>query len=121
MEQAENNFLIDILSILPKKIECFIQAPSLDNNIIQEMLQNSDYEYYKLLQLDEGKKEKFIIQELETSFGMYIQKIEIKENGILLFEGFDGVEYGTISNKVSIPKWFKERYIPDTCLISTHW
>lgn len=121
MEQIENNFLGDVLNILPEKIECFIQAPSLDNAIIEKMLQNSDFDYYKLLRLDGESKEKVIRQQVETFFGVYIQKIEIKENGILLFEGFDGVEYGTISKKIFIPEWFKEQYIPDTCIVSSEW
>lgn len=120
MEQ-ESNFLVAVLNILPEKVECFIQAPSLDNIIIEGMLQNSAYDYYKLLRLDEASKDRFIQQELETSFGMYIQNIEIRENGALLFKGFDGVEYGTLSKKLFIPEWFKEKYMPDTCLISSEW
>lgn len=121
MKQKKNDFLVDLMKILPEKIECLIQAPSLDNKIIQEMFQNSDYDYYELLELDDVRKKIFIDQALKTSFGVYIQKIEIKENGILLFEGFDGIEYGMISNKVSVPQWFIERYIPDICVISTKW
>jgi hypothetical protein len=108
MEQSKNKFLIDVLNILPEEVECFIQAPSLDNNIVNDMLKNSDYDYYKLLRLDKVSKDKFIRQELETSFSIYIQSIEIKKNGILLFEGFDGVEFGMISQKVLLPGWFKK-------------
>lgn len=121
MEQIENSFFIDVLNILPEKVECFIQAPSLDNVIIQEMFENTDYDYYKLLSLDETNKKTVLRQELETSFSIYIQSIEIKENGVLLFEGFDGVEYGTISKHILIPNWFKEKYIPDTCVVSSDW
>ncbi len=121
MGQTTHSFLVDILNILPEKIECFIQAPSLENTVIKGMLQDSDYDYYKLLQLDKTSRNKFIKQALETSFEMYIQNIEIKENGVLLFEGFDGVEYGTISKKILIPEWFKEKYIPDTCMVSSEW
>lgn len=121
MEQLENSFLIDVLKILPEKVECFIQSPSLDNEIIQEMFQNTDFDYYKLIFLDETNKDKFLKQELETAFSIYIQNIEIKGNGVLLFKGYDGVEFGTISKKISIPEWFKEKYIPDTCMISSDW
>ncbi len=121
MTQTGNNFLVDVLNILPEGIECFIQAPSLDNIIIEKMLQDSNYDYYKFLKLDKTNKDKFIEQELETFFGMYIQKIEIKEKGVLIFEGFDGVDYGTISKNIFIPEWFKEKYIPDTCTISNEW
>lgn len=121
MEQVENSFLIDILNILPKKVECFIQSPSLENAIIQEMFQSTDFDYYKVIYLDETNKDIFIRQELETSFSMYIQSIEIKEKGEVLFKGYDGVEYGTISKKIFIPEWFREKYIPDTCVVSFDW
>lgn len=46
MEQNENSFIIDVLNILPEKTECFIQAPSLENSAIKEMLQKSDFDYF---------------------------------------------------------------------------
>lgn len=121
MEQNENSFLIDVLIILPEKVECFIQAPSLENLVIKGMLKKADFDYFEVLMFNEESKEKFVRQEIETSFSVYIQKIEIKENGDLLFEGFDGCEYGKISKKIIIPEWFKEKYIPDTCIVSNEW
>jgi hypothetical protein len=121
MEQNENSFIIDVLNILPEKTECFIQAPSLENSAIKEMLQKSDFDYFDLLILDENSKGIFIRQEFEASFSMYLQKIEIRENGILLFEGFDGCEYGIISKKVIIPEWFKEKYVPEICMVANEW
>ena len=121
MEQNENSFIIDVLNILPEKTECFIQAPSLENSAIKEMLQKSDFDYFDLLILDENSKGIFIRQEFEASFSMYLQKIEIRENGILLFEGFDGCEYGIISKKVIITEWFKEKYVPEICMVANEW
>lgn len=121
MTQLENKFFVDILKILPDEIDCFIQAPSLENHFIGRMLRDSDYSYYKLLNLDKTSKDEIIKQEIETSFAMFIQNIKIKVNDILLFEGFDGVEYGTLSREISIPEWFKKKYIPEVCMISTEW
>jgi len=121
MEQNVNSFIIDVINILPEKVECFIQAPSLENSLIKEMFKKSDFDYFELLKLDKKSKVKFIKQEAETSFSVYIQKIEIKENGTLLFEGFDGLDYGLISKKISLPEWFKEKYVPDICMVSNEW
>lgn len=121
MKQPANSFLIDLLNILSEATECFIQAPSLDNTLIEGILQDLDNDRCKLLQLDKINRYKFINQELETSFSRYIQYIEINKNGVLLFTGFDGVEYGVISKTVSIPEWFKVKYVPDTCMISSEW
>ncbi|MGC4128200.1 MAG: hypothetical protein QM564_01275 [Bergeyella sp.] len=108
-----NFFLIDLLDILPEDIDCFIQAPSLENIVIKEMLQDTEYDYYKLLKLNNTNKKIFIKQELETSFSMHIQNIKINKDRVLLFEGYDGVEYGSISQNICIPDWFKEKYFPD--------
>lgn len=116
-----NEFFIDLFNILPESVTCFIQAPSLENNIIKNMLQDSEYDYYKLVTINSVNKEKFISQEIETSFSMYIQKIEIKQNNVLLFEGFDGIEFGIISKTVILPDWFKIKYISDVCTISKEW
>lgn len=50
-----------------------------------------------------------------------MQKIEIRQNGVLLFEGFDGCVYGTISKNAIIPKWFKEKHFPENCTLSNEW
>jgi hypothetical protein len=121
MKQSFNSLLIDILSIIPEKSECFIQAPSLENIVIKNILRDSNFDYYKFLILDKTTKAKLIEQEVETSFAIYIQSIEIKNNDNLLFEGFDGVEYGIISKNLVVPEWFKNKYIPDTCIISNDW
>ncbi len=121
MTQLENSFLINLLKILPEEVDCFIQAPSLDNEVIQAMFQKTKFDYFNLICLNEISKGKFLEQELKTSFSIYIQNIEIMKNGHLLFKGYDGVEYGIISKEIPIPKWFKEKYIPDTCLISSEW
>ena len=121
MMEKGKDFFVDLLNILPINIDCFIQAPSLDDLIIEKMLVDSKYAYYKLLQMDSKKKEIFINHQIETSFGMYIQSIEIKEKEYLLFEGYDGVEFGIISNKVHIPDWFLKLYVPEICSISPNW
>lgn len=121
MKQKENKLLIDVLKILPENIECFIQAPSLDIDVVNEMLQSTNYDYYKIIHLNNKNKNNFINQELETSFSTYIQKIEIKKNEGVLFEGYDGMEYGIISARIFVPQWFKKRYIPDICIVSSDW
>ena len=121
MNTRHENLLTDRLQILPEEIECFIQAPSLENETIQNMMAVTEYDYYKLLRLSKSNRNEFINQELANSIGDYIQNIQIKQGSKLLFEGFDGIEYGTISKSVIIPEWFKEKYVPDTCMISNEW
>lgn len=121
MMQADNNLFIDILIILPEELKCYIQAPSLENSIIEKMLHDSEFVYYKILNISNINKQDIIKQEIANPFAMFIQNIKIKDEKSLLFEGFDGVEYGTISKKLVIPEWFKKKYIPETCIISKEW
>ncbi|WKW46811.1 hypothetical protein P3875_01680 [Myroides sp. JBRI-B21084] len=121
MNNEHNNFLVDILSILPNEVECLIQAPSLENSTIQKMTKKSKYDYYNLINLTEENKKDFIDEELTNSIGNFIQNIQIRKGDSLLFEGYDGVEYGVISKYLIIPDWFIKKYVPDTCTISNEW
>jgi hypothetical protein len=121
MTKARNSFLIDVLSIFPENTVCFIQAPSIENAIIERILESSEYDYYKQVHLTNENKLIFIEQELKNALGIYIQNIQIKQNEKLLFEGFDKVEYGILSSGLNIPKWFKDKYIPSICIISDEW
>ncbi|SEH89699.1 hypothetical protein SAMN02927937_02006 [Paenimyroides aquimaris] len=121
MNNEHNNFLVDILSILPNKVECLIQAPSLENLTIQKKTKKSKYDYYNLINLTEENKKDFIDEELNNSIGNFIQNIQIRKGDSLLFEGYDGVEYGVISKHLIIPDWFIKKYVPDTCTISNEW
>src|SRR5690606_4052343 len=121
MNNEHNNFLVDILSILQHEVECLIQAPSLENSTIQKMKESSKYDYYNVINLTEGNKEEFINEEFTNSIRNYIQNIQIRKGDSLLFEGYDGVEYGIISKHLIIPDWFIKKYVPDTCTISNEW
>lgn len=121
MEEICNKLLIDILNILPNDVECYIQAPSLENSIVQMMMTDSEYDYFKLIKLNEENRLNFLNQEIAYSVSTYIQFIQIKQGTSMLFEGHDGVEFGVLSKNIVIPEWFFEKYIPDTCVISNEW
>lgn len=121
MSHIQDSFFIDVLSVLPEEIDCYIQAPSLENSVILTMLRESEYNYYLVLHLDKINRNTFVEEEVKSSFGTNIQNIQIRKDGVLLFEGFDGVEYGAISSHMKIPKWFEEKYVPDVCTVSLEW
>lgn len=52
----------------------------------------------------------------------HIYRLEISARGILLFEGYDGLEFGTISKAFALPHDFVRKYIKDDmCVISKDW
>lgn len=117
-----DNLLVDVLKILPEEVECFIQAPSLENEIIQKMMLDSELDYYKSIKFNKTNKLEFINQELNFSISAYFQNIQIKSDNKLLFQGFDGVEFGTLSKTIFTPQWFKEKYIlTELCIVSGEW
>ena len=115
-------FLVDILNILPVEVDCYIQAPSLEDIDILDMMNDTVYGYYQCLHINYDNKNFIIDKFQKETIVEYFNSIEIKEGKKLLFEGFDGIESGTISKTVNIPNWFKEKYKEDwTYSISKEW
>jgi hypothetical protein len=108
--------LVDLLSILPDEVECYIQAPSLENPIIQNMMVD------ELIRLDKMNKQLFIDAIMIDSTIAHFNKVEIRSNGKSLFIGYDGIGYGTLSNSIIIPEWFTQAYVSNgDCVISNEW
>jgi len=117
-----SQFFVDVLNILPDNIKCFFQAPSLENETIQGMMTQSEYVYFNLIIVNEVNKNIFIKEILAHPIVDYINSIEIRLNNKLLFEGYDGLEYGTFSNSVIIPQWFTDKYASEEMyMISNEW
>lgn len=114
--------LIDLLSILPDEVVCYIQAPSLENDVLQKMMVDSEFDYYQLVRLNKVNKQLFIDAILIDSTIAHFQNIQIRSNGNLLFQGYDGIDYGILSNSVTIPEWFAQAYVvTGDCMISKEW
>jgi hypothetical protein len=114
--------LIDVLDILPPVVECYIQSPDLEDEIIQKMMKETAFPYYKLITVNSLNRAKLIDRIKGHNINVYFQNIQIKNNGNLLFEGYDGIEFGIISKSISIPLWFKGEYILNgLCMVSDEW
>lgn len=107
------NFFVDVIGILPVDIECYIQAPSLEDRIVLNMMHKTQYDYYKCINLNEINRKRFIERLRNETVVEYFHSIEIKKNSKLLFEGYDGIESGIFSKHIHIPDWFKEKYKED--------
>ena len=116
------SLLLDVINILPENIDCYIQAPSLDDEVTLSLMQTTQFDYYKVINLNGQNKERFIQRIKEADVESYFHSVEIKLNSQLLFEGHDGVEFGTISNTVNLPQWFIDNYVTDgLCAVSNTW
>ena len=120
--KKNQSYFIDVINLLPVGSDCYIQSPDLDDEIMLSMMHQTQFNYYKCIKLAGSDREKFMKQ-IETPFILnYFQNIEIKFNDMLLFEGHDGMEYGTISKSVILPQHFIDEYINgDYCKVSDEW
>jgi len=107
----DDSLLINVLKILPEEIDCYIQAPSLENESILNMMSETEWDYYKLIKINNLNKESFCNSLNDSTITQYFQNIELKNSNKMLFQGFDGVEIGIISKYIKIPIWFRDKYI----------
>lgn len=117
----EKSLFIDVLKLVPEGSTLFIQAPSSDNSWLNSKMENTEYNYYKSLILTPENLSSFIKEILDNDMQKDIQSIEIRNNGQLLFEGFDGLDFGTISKHINFPAEFSKHLIEKICTISNDW
>ena len=116
------SYTIDIIKLVPDNAILFIQAPSNETPDFLQLLEQSPYQYYKQVILSPQNKKALIdlisTQEVQMDF----QSIEIRLNNMLLFEGYDGMEYGTISKTVDLTEDFRKNYLKTEMFhVSSEW
>lgn len=119
---TEQSFFIEVLNIMPLDSVCYLQVPNLDSSTLLKKMEDTEYSYYKSIKINSVNKELIINSILNEDIQDDIQSVQIKFDNVLLFEGFDGVECGTISKKIDLPSDFVRKYINDDfCNISNDW
>lgn len=122
MMTESQSYTIDILKILPNEASCFIQAPNLEDSEILTLMQDTQFEYYKVIKLTDANKKKLIEKVAAQNIIEDFQSLEIRYNNQLLFEGYDSMEYGTISKTVELPIWFIDKYLKrEMFTVSKDW
>jgi hypothetical protein len=119
----ELEFFADVLRILPDKINCIIQAPSIENEEILNAMEDTESSY-KIIKLNGHIEKENLIKKLGGEDVFHFQYIEIKSplSNKKLFEAWDGVEYGAISKDVKIPDRFREKYFDiEMYYVSNEW
>ena len=116
------SYFIDVINLVPDNSICFIQAPSIDaSSTLNNLLMPSELDYYQQITLSPANKEK-ICEIIKAEDVVGFQGIEIRHNGKLYFEGYDGMVFGTISKDINLPKKFVKDYIEsDMCNVAVEW
>ncbi len=82
----------------------------------------SQFAYYQQMILSPANKETLVKIIKEEEVEGYFQSMEIRHDGKLYFEGYDGMEYGTISKDINLPENFIRDYINGgMCIVSNEW
>jgi len=119
---TEKTFFIEILNLLPNNSVLYIQAPDLNSIKISNILKETEFPYYQSIHLNDENRMQIIDSVLTEDVLGYIHSAEIRFKSKLLFEGYDGMEFGTISKEIVLSEKFKNSYIEgDMCTISTEW
>lgn len=117
------NYFIDILKIVPfEESIILIQAPYQEVSETMNKISYKNDGVYFYIKLDRDNRAFLLFEIIYNEIEGYIQSLEILVNDKKFFEGYDGMEYGTISKEILLPQEFKRKYIEgDMCTISTEW
>ena len=96
-------FFFDIIQLVPVGSVCFIQAPSLDDFEYQQVMQSSPFPYFQHVVLTAENKERLSKLVKLKQLEKYFHSLEVRVEGNLLLEAFDGMEIGTFSKKFKLP------------------
>lgn len=119
--KRNGSFLLDLLSMVSSdNIVCYIQAPDIEN--LYSILSISDDPALMLMKTD-AISLKIIEEEIKlNNIQDYIQYITFIKGNNVIYEGYDGLEYGIFSKYFNIPHWFIEKYEKYDCYgIATTW
>lgn len=105
-----NFFLKDVFKVLPIELDCYIQAPSLEDLEVLNLMEDTQYPYYKIIKLNKNNHSSIVDLLSFCYVSDFFQSIELKQNTKKIFEAYDGIESGIFSNTLTIPNWFKEKY-----------
>lgn len=115
-------FFIDVLKLMPSDISLYIQSPHEEVTEVLNEIGCTQENVYKVVSLNEESLAFLIASVLQGSIEEYIHCIQIKQENNLLFEGYDGLEYGVFSKEIVIPDDFKETHeANEMFLVSNEW
>jgi hypothetical protein len=120
--RKELEFIIDTIEIVPKNSICHIQDPNIENVDFLELCETSKYNWAQQIVLNSENKEKFKTLLLRSEIEGEFQNIIIEKEEKKIFEGFDGMVIGEISEILKLPNWYVKKYIKTKyCNIAKDW
>jgi hypothetical protein len=98
------------------------RPPSIEDYEFQQIMQSDKFPYFHQIILTCENKERLSELVHLKQIEVYFHRLEIRQDGNLLFEAFDGMEIGTVSEKFNLPDEFITKYInPGMLTVSSEW
>lgn len=107
---------------MPDSSILYVQAPDLNLSAVRLNFQDTEYPYYLSIELDNISKVK--LNESIQNQGLLddIQHLEVRSQNKKLFEGYDHMQFGTISKDLSLSANFIDNFInTDMCVVAKDW
>lgn len=121
MDQSQNYF-IDVLNLIPNGSFLLIQTPHKEALDTLRNLVVESNDVYEVVPLTETNRTILLNASKDHDIQHFFQSLEVKYKQKLIFEGYDGMEYGLVSKNFLLPNDFKSKYVEgDMCDISKHW
>ena len=113
---------IDILRLMPFEADLLIQSPHEEVLSVLEDIEHTKDGVFNTIRLSRENRQRLVYEVIYNDIEEYMQSIQIKIGDQLLFEGYDGLEYGTFSREFQLPTEFLEEYTPKEMVsISNEW
>jgi hypothetical protein len=109
----------DILELVPSdsKILLYTTDENFESKLKTISFRTIQKERLYEIFLD-NNKDALIVSSTVTDIEDYIEKMVIVQNNNIIFEGYDSLEFGTVSNKLKLSEDFITNYvIGDMCVI----
>ncbi len=115
-------YFIDILNLVPVNFFCYIQSPHEEILEVLKYMSPAKEGGFIVVELSLENRNVLVQATISKHIEQFIHRIEIKFGGKLIFEGYDGIEYGGISKQINIPQEFLEKHVNGSmCFISKDW
>jgi hypothetical protein len=119
--EASALFFKTIINIMPTNSECFIQSPHRE---FVDAIKMGEYEIANLyIQISLSEKNRQVLTQIANhDIQDYIQYFKIISAEGLLFEGFDGFEFGLVSRQLSHLRPVLQKFIDlEYCAFASDW
>lgn len=122
LEESQQLF-IDILESMPPDVRLFIQSPHEEVlSMIENMPHKKEGAFYVINLSNDSIKQSLSQAVLEDEIEQFMQNVEVRtSSNAVIFKGYDGMEYGEITNTMELPDNLQKHVVSETLIVARDW